>query len=67
MARPAAPDVVEVWTTAYLLVTAYPDDALRVANALIEENISTSDYARAALWAQVCAAVFELRAASAAN
>jgi hypothetical protein len=56
-----APDVQEVRQMAQLLAESFPLDALRIADALADDNRDTGDELRAELWVQVAILIAELQ------
>ncbi|MEJ0028326.1 MAG: hypothetical protein WDN01_20050 [Rhizomicrobium sp.] len=55
-----APDEEEVRRTALLLAEGFPQDALRIADALAHDNRSTGDLLRAELWTRVAILIAEV-------
>ena len=47
------PDIEEIRHTARLLATGFPLDALRIADALADDNRDAGDALRAEMWTQV--------------
>ncbi len=57
----ATPDIEEVRQTAKLLATAFPRDALQIADALADDNRDAGDAARAELWTQVALLISQMQ------
>jgi len=55
------PDIEEVRQTAKLLAASYPLDALRIADALADDNRDAGDARRAEMWTQVAIVIAELQ------
>ncbi len=55
------PDAEEVRRTAELLATGFPEDALRIADALADDNRDSGDARRAELWTQVAILIAEMQ------
>jgi len=55
------PDIEEVRETAHLLATGFPLDALRIADALADDNRDAGDVLRAELWTQVAILIAEMQ------
>ena len=57
-----APDIEEVLETAKLLAAGFPRDALRIADALADDNRDAGDALRAELWTQVAIVIAQMQA-----